>query len=295
MIVAGIDGGTNYGKLSIISTQPFQILFQKSVKYSIGKSLDENKNIPDEKIEEVADIFKDFADIAKQYKCAEIKAVGTAGFRNPRNSQALIDRIYDKSGIKVRVINGMEEAKLTYKGALLSFDDKDANYVEIDIGGMSTEISSGRLDYISKSKSIDIGSSSLSKQFTLENKVLNEGDLNGILTFLDRKFNGVSVPSTPNTIFILTGSAGFAPIMFKDNSLDDEKIKAKPIWSIGHKTVETLMRTIMKQPSFSKNFSNDSDIVLAQCIVLYFLMNKFNIDKLFYSTLGLRHGLVLFS
>ena len=296
MNAIGIDFGTNYLKFSIIQTKPFKILWQKSYKYSLGKSLDDNNNIPKWKIDEVTQICEEVYKLARDvYKCKKYKAVGTAGLRNPANSEELINSVREATGIVIKIISGVTEAQLTYKGALLSFNDPNATYVEMDFGGNSSEFSIGKLTHIIKSKSIDIGSLSLSQLFDLNNKtVFTEDDLNAVLTFLNRKFSSIQIPSDEDVVYILTGSAGFPPLLFDNRSLTDEIIKSEPLWDITFDMIQRLLDAIMKDVKNASNLFNDSDLVLAQTVMLYYIMKKFNIDTLHYSTLGLRHGLVLF-
>jgi len=85
------------------------------------------------------------------------RAVATSAMREAENSQILIDRIAQQTGIQVEIISGEEEARLVQLavGKEINLDGKKA--VLIDIGGGSIEVAILRGDKIIRTESYDIG------------------------------------------------------------------------------------------------------------------------------------------
>ena len=295
MIRAGIDMGSNWIKFCIMDTQTREKVYEKSVHYLLVKSLDSRNNIPKSKIDETVDIIQDFVNSAIQYNCRDIQGVGTAGLRIPNNSEELINKIYNKTGIRIRIINGLEEATFTWRGALSSFNNNHKQtYVEIDIGGGSTEISYGTRDRIIKSFSVPIGSALLDQKFKLSNRVVTNSDLNGIYYFLNRIFKDPlsSLDNLEDSIFVLTGSSGFLPVIRSNQQLTDILIKKKPLWPITIDMVKGSLNDVANRKEYF--YSKDSKITdTASIYILYYLMDRLNIKQLYYSTLGLNHGVIL--
>lgn len=288
MIKCGIDLGGNWAKVSIMDTITLDQLYTESINYKVKKSYDSNNNIPEYKIKEIIEIINYFKEKAYQYKVNNIYAVATGGIRQANNSKEVIDKISNETGITVKLINGFDEAVYTWRGALLSFNDVNKRYVEIDIGSSTTEISYGSLDRILKSTSINTGSAILNNEYDLINRNITNKELDYIFYYLDQQFKSVNIPFNVNNVYILTGSSGFAPLILNDKSLTDTYIKSKPIWIITFEMVRNCLTYFMNH-----NDKTTDETGLSCTIILYFLMQKLKIQNINYSTLGLRHGIML--
>ena len=280
MIRMGLDLGSNWIKCSIMNTITKEQLFQRSVNYKLVKSFDDNNNIPQYKIDEVINIINDFIKEGNKINCQEIRAVATVGLRKANNSKEFIDKVYKGTNVKIQIISGAKEANYTWNGALLSFKDNNKLYVEIDIGGASTEITYGMKTHIMKSKSIPIGSALLLKEFNLIDRNVTDDELNGIFYFLNSLFSSINIPvsNKDDVIYILTGSSGFLPIIKKNPSMTDTYIKSKPLWVITMDMAYNLMKDLQVNRSYKYN-KNPTETDLSSDIILYFLMRKLGIDR----------------
>lgn len=91
----------------------------------------------------------------------KIKAVTTEAMRRAKNSSAILEEIYNETGVRFEIIDGGTEARLTISAVdnrLKVLDIVPQNgFVMIDIGGASTEIAFvGRDDIIAQSFSLGI-------------------------------------------------------------------------------------------------------------------------------------------
>lgn len=121
---AAIDIGTNSMRLLLATTKEGKITEQK--KYinttRIGGSVDKNKVISKEGIEKNVEAFCDFTQKAKEYGTEKISAIATSAVREAKNRRDLIQAIYQKTGINVKIISGEEEAELGYKGVIMGME-----------------------------------------------------------------------------------------------------------------------------------------------------------------------------
>jgi exopolyphosphatase/guanosine-5'-triphosphate,3'-diphosphate pyrophosphatase len=85
-----------------------------------------------------------------------VDAVATSATRDAANREDFLGRAESILGVRPRVIEGVEEARLSFAGAL-SGADYDGPVTVIDVGGGSTEFVFGR-DEVEYAVSIDIGS-----------------------------------------------------------------------------------------------------------------------------------------
>lgn len=91
----------------------------------------------------ICKIMRNFATIAKEYKVDETLAVATSSVREADNADIILDRIEHASGIKVTILDPVDESRLTCQ-LLLPFIANNLkkcrkNILFFDIGGGSTE------------------------------------------------------------------------------------------------------------------------------------------------------------
>lgn len=99
-------------------------------------------------------IFKAMLDL---YEIADYRAVATSAMRDSKNSGKIQSTIYKKTGIRLNIISGKEEAELVYL-PLRFFNALENNCLLVDVGGGSTEITFFRQNKILASESFQIGS-----------------------------------------------------------------------------------------------------------------------------------------
>ncbi len=81
-----------------------------------------------------------FSQYIQQHKCNRIIAFATSAIRTAKNGQDFIKKVYEQTGIEIKVINGNEEAALIYEGVRNGIQLSNQEPVLImDIGGGSVE------------------------------------------------------------------------------------------------------------------------------------------------------------
>lgn len=92
----------------------------------------------EEGIEQAADVLEDHVVSARNVGCKKVYVFATAVLRNCSNSEAAVKEIEKRTGLKIDLISGEEEAHLGFVGASINLK-MDAGTL-VDIGGGSTEI-----------------------------------------------------------------------------------------------------------------------------------------------------------
>ena len=98
-----------------------------------------NKVIQASGIDQTLKVLEDFLDCIKGFDVQSVHAVATGVARQASNNEELLNRIYEHTGIRVRLISGAEEASLSAKGVLHALDIKGNPFLLFDLGGGSTE------------------------------------------------------------------------------------------------------------------------------------------------------------
>lgn len=168
MKIAAVDIGTNSMRLMIAKIEDEKIVHKEKYLFftRMGEGMDKSKRIPEKVIERNINSLKEIKGICDDREVDKIIAYGTSALRDAENKSEFINRAMDKSGIKVEVISGEEEAYYGYLGVSRSLDLQD--FMIMDVGGGSTEfirIENGEKKYL---KSLNIGSVRLNERFFLK-------------------------------------------------------------------------------------------------------------------------------
>ncbi len=97
------------------------------------------------------------------------RAVATSAMRDASNGQLVVDRLQASSGIKLEIIDSVEEARLVHLAVSHVMNIKDKRTLLVDIGGGSVEVSLSKDDAISFTNSYDLGAVRLLKMMEKKN------------------------------------------------------------------------------------------------------------------------------
>ena len=113
-------------------------LFNKKYKVKLGESLDCTHNLSDQSIERAIDTLLLYRDIIRVESIKRCLCVGTSAIREAQNSAHFVDQVYKRTGFKIRILSGKEEAYYSYLGASMSSYLPNALF--FDLGGGSLEL-----------------------------------------------------------------------------------------------------------------------------------------------------------
>ena len=98
--------------------------------------------------------FKILMDI---HEVQDYMAVATSAMREANNGTGIVKKIKEDTGIDIQIIDGKVEAEIIFKAHFRNSAYADCNYVYVDVGGGSTEITILSGQQINASKSFKIG------------------------------------------------------------------------------------------------------------------------------------------
>jgi exopolyphosphatase/guanosine-5'-triphosphate,3'-diphosphate pyrophosphatase len=92
-------------------------------------------------IERTITVVKDYLNISRFWQAEKIIPVATSAVRDAVNQADFLALMEQKTGLKVQVLSGQEEAGYSYAGVLTGLPLSGVAPVVVDIGGGSTEFS----------------------------------------------------------------------------------------------------------------------------------------------------------
>ncbi len=160
---AAIDIGSNAVRLLIksVNEQPSDELFTKElllrVPLRLGDDAFTRGEISADKEKKLIRLVKAFRQLMKIYEVADFRACATSAMRDARNGGAVVRKVEKKTGIRIDIISGSEEARMVYDNHIENKLSRAQNYIYVDVGGGSTEVSLISGGELKSSKSYNVG------------------------------------------------------------------------------------------------------------------------------------------
>jgi exopolyphosphatase/guanosine-5'-triphosphate,3'-diphosphate pyrophosphatase len=160
---AAIDIGSNAVRLLIadIKLNDATISFKKNtlirVPLRLGDDAFLDKKISAKKIEDLLKTMVAFRNLIDVYKVSEYMACATSAMREATNGAEIVAMIKKDAGIDLEIVEGQREAKIIYASHIEESLDPKKNYLYIDVGGGSTELSVFSKGEMIASRSFNLG------------------------------------------------------------------------------------------------------------------------------------------
>ena len=162
---AAIDIGSNAVRLLIkkvtriesTGENKFSKVLLLRIPLRLGFDVFEKGEISPVKEERMRRLIKAYRHLMKIYEVDSFRACATSAMRDAKNGKSIIKKIAKSTGIQIEIIDGQEEAQMIYNNHIECMEDRNGNYMYVDVGGGSTEVNllvNGELVY---SRSFNIG------------------------------------------------------------------------------------------------------------------------------------------
>jgi|LauGreDrversion4_2_1035121.scaffolds.fasta_scaffold71796_3 exopolyphosphatase/guanosine-5'-triphosphate,3'-diphosphate pyrophosphatase len=147
MKFAAIDIGTNAARLLIgeVRMTNLGLQIQKLGYYRsplrLGDEVFSKGKISASKLKQFIQTMQAFQLLATAHQVTALRAVATSAMREASNNKKVAKEILQQTGLQIEVISGEEEAQLIFNAFELLHLGRQAQYIVVDVGGGSTEIS----------------------------------------------------------------------------------------------------------------------------------------------------------
>lgn len=176
MKFAAIDIGSNAVRLQIsrpLSETDENAEFKK-VEYTrlplrLGEDVFSSGKLSDKKVGLLVKAMQAFQFLMEIYNIDGYMACATSAMRDMKNSKEVVKQIYEKTGVKIKVISGKKESLLIRQAVLDDLPTKNG-YVHIDVGGGSTEVSFLINGKLKAAESFDVGAVRLLQKSDLKDE-----------------------------------------------------------------------------------------------------------------------------
>jgi exopolyphosphatase/guanosine-5'-triphosphate,3'-diphosphate pyrophosphatase len=170
--VSAIDIGSNSIRQTIADVSPtgaIRVVDELKAAPRLGAGLDKRGRLSEIAVQGALAALTRMATLSNQLGVKRTDVVATSAVRDAENGEQFLQLVRGETGLKVRVLNGEEEARLAFRSALAHFDLAAGRAVVMDIGGGSLELTLSADGLVERVISLPFGAIRMTEQY------LNEG------------------------------------------------------------------------------------------------------------------------
>ncbi|MBN1634149.1 MAG: Ppx/GppA family phosphatase [Ignavibacteria bacterium] len=293
---ATVDVGSNSILLYIAKKNVsghFTGILDKSEITRLGKGLYRTAILSNDSIQKSISVLKNYKKICDAYNVIEINAVGTMALRMAKNSDEFIEQVKKETGIKIEIISGEEEARLSYIAVKTGFGIKEKTLI-FDTGGGSIEFIYCNDAGVTKKFSVNIGAVRLTEQFLKSDpvkpeEIVNaENVINEEISASNPDAEIKSLIGTGGTVTNLTAikqkMAEYNPALIQGSIISVNEL-TNLIAQFSSKTIEERKKIAGLEPK-------RADVILAGALIIKCIMKNTGQKYFIVSDYGIRHGLM---
>ena len=283
MRYAAIDIGSNAVRLLIadLIDNDGVISFKKNTLIRVPLRLGDNafldQFISDKKAEDLLKTMQAFKNLMDVYKVTDYMACATSALREAENGEELVKKIKEETDLNLEIVEGEKEAHIIYSSHIEQTLDRKKNYLYIDVGGGSTELSIFSDGAMLASKSFDLGTIRI-----LDNQDKDETweDLKEWLKVETRNFktlSGIGTGGNINKLFKLSEEKDDMPLSY---------VKLKTLFGY-------LNSFSLKDRINILGLNQDrADVIIPACEIFLTIMKWASIKNVYVPKVGMVDGII---
>lgn len=265
-------------------------------------------SIPQEKVQALIDALQEFQRETKRHGVHAARIVATSAMREATNSAAVLEQVYEATGLTIEIIEGVEEARLVQVAIAHELSLEGSISLLVDIGGGSVEVTLCDNGQVLSSHSVKVGGVrllSLLRAGTSQQKQTQTQTLETsrgiklvervVRQFTDRHIGVLQEELRHRAINCLVGTGGsLESIAVLRVSL----LGAEDASELTAAEVKELKAIILSTP-FEERITklqlrrDRADVIVPAIIMIDTLMEALNIPTVKLPRLGLREGVLL--
>jgi exopolyphosphatase / guanosine-5'-triphosphate,3'-diphosphate pyrophosphatase len=293
---AAVDCGTNMTRLLIVDDAGRQLV--RHQEYTrLGEGVDRTGRLDPEAMKRTMEVLADYRKQIDQHGATAVRAVATSAARDAANVHELQLLAGGALGHKLEVIDGTDEAALSFAGATASLDSSEP-WLVVDIGGGSTELAVGRPGEDPVTTSLDVGSVRLTERFLTSDPPTAE-QLSQAVSVVRRHLQeaGMLHPQILEARRMLGVAGTFTTMAAIEIGLQTHDPEQIEHFQLTRAAAEDVFRTLATE-KLSDRIHNPglpperADIIVAGCLIAVSVMREFDLDGCLVSERSLLDGLV---
>jgi exopolyphosphatase/guanosine-5'-triphosphate,3'-diphosphate pyrophosphatase len=163
-----LDVGSNTVHLLVVDAHPGARplpAFSHKVDLRLAAHLEADNTLSASGEARLTEVVQESLRMAEDKGAEEFLAFATSAVRDAANGDEMLTRIMDRTGARIRVLSGENEARLTFLAARRWFGWSSGRLLVVDIGGGSLEVAAGQDEDPGRVMSIPLGAGRLTRDW----------------------------------------------------------------------------------------------------------------------------------
>ena len=303
--VAAIDCGTNSTRLLVARHDDGHLTsLDRLMRITrLGQDVDRGQALRPEAIDRTIAVLKEYHDVMARRGVTRLRMTATSAARDAVNRDDFFGAAEEVMGVRPELLNGDEEGRLSFAGAVSELDPADGPFLVVDIGGGSTEFVVGPVgsDPIEPAgvMSIDVGCVRITERFLRTDPPRPEElsqALSVVHDYLDDVQREVPVVNDAVRFVGLAGTVTtVAAVEMGLASYDRDRIHH---FNLTREAAEDVFRTLATEKREDRIFNPGleearADVIVGGCVVLVAVMRHFQFASCLVSEADILDGLAL--
>jgi exopolyphosphatase / guanosine-5'-triphosphate,3'-diphosphate pyrophosphatase len=300
IIACGMDIGSNSFRLLVAKLRNGLLhpLVHDLVTVRLGEGLGASGLLGSAAMIRAEAALARFAGKARAYRPHSVRACATHALRQAANSRDFLRRAEARTGIRIEVLSGEEEARLALLGALSALPDDRLRFplVLVDVGGGSTEIICRAAAEIEPlAISVPLGSVGLTEEFGSDHGAMAEKIRSVLAPVLGASAHGESGRNPVQLVAAGGTATSLAALALGLKCHDGQRIRN---YSLSQGTLRPLLARLAGLSPEKRNglpglANGRGEIILAGALILQALQLALGGADLLVSDAGLLEGILL--
>ncbi len=298
--VAAVDVGTNSCRLLIACSdgqKGLRSLDRRLRITRLGAGVDADGHLRPDAIARVVDTVRGYVEAWEEAGVDAVGIIATSAARDAANGKELTSALTDLAGTVPRILTGLEEAEMSFRGATSWMTPPRRTVVVVDIGGGSTEVVLGE-DVMMRSTSRDIGSVRLTERI-LHDDPATPPQIAAALGVIGVELDAISHEVGPSEADVLVAVAGTATTLgaihagldaWTDGAVQGHLIPADDLSALTAQLLGTCTADIAAMGPVQ---AGREDVLAAGALILDALVRRFGFDEVCISEADVLDGLAL--
>ncbi|MFH1027736.1 MAG: exopolyphosphatase [Pseudomonadota bacterium] len=297
MKCAAIDFGTNTARLLIGEriNQKLSTLRVEREIVRLGGGFSDVMGLSEEAQKRGLNCLKRFAGIIREYGVEQIRASATSAVRDAVNGATFVEHVFRETGIRLNVIGGDLEGRLTLEGVISGLDVIHEKMVVLDVGGGSTELTVAENGTPLFVRSIPLGVVRLTEGFTTFQS-MNQRIVT-VMNQLETEMSAAGICGQPGSELVATAGTAttLAAIQMEMTDYDYRRVNN---FLISRAEIEAIYQRLLplspsERISIPGLEKGREDLIMAGILITEQVMDRFGFGRLKVSDYGLLEGLAI--
>jgi exopolyphosphatase/guanosine-5'-triphosphate,3'-diphosphate pyrophosphatase len=301
--VAAIDCGTNSTRLLVAGPGGAPLVRLMRIT-RLGQGVDGSRRLAVDAISRTVAVLKEYREVMDLHRVGRVRMTATSAARDAANRDDFFSAAEEAVGTRPELLEGPEEARLSFVGATAELDPVDGPWLVADIGGGSTELAVGPAPGADRFtpvavRSLDIGCVRLTERFLAADPpgadaiAAAMANVEALLAEVSVVEPAFSVPA------VLVGLAGtVAALASLDQRLGGYERDRLHHHVLTRTAVEGLLAELAPLDLSGRRHrpgmeAERADVIVGGTVVLVALLRHFDIDRCLTSEADILDGLIM--